>query len=402
MANKLKNLKVKKVDFVDEGANQRADIKLLKSKNGTEEIPDQEIGLFKRFVKWLTGELSEDGSPVKKSATTFNEQINAVSMDEIRDEIWSVCYALQNSLNSILCDAELDATGKQNAMENSTDQFAAAMKGYISKWCTGATASIRKNIDAPDETDLLMITKARSNLEEIIEKSNNENEKGELEEMLKIDKSKMTAEERTAYDEIIKKYAVDTEETPVEKSVNPECNEDEIEDCDAEKKKDCKKSAGAPPSSEPPILDDNDIYKGLHPAVKAEIELLRKFRENAENSELESVAKKYAAIGKKPEELIPLLKSLKAAGGTAYNDMISILDSTLAMANTSGAFSEIGKSGSYTGPVGIKKSESENKIDQIAKGYLEKDPSMDMTTALAKAWEDHPELMEDYEGESGF
>ena len=80
MATKLKGLEVGKVDFVDEGANQRADIKLLKGKNKAEETSDPEIGLFKRFLNWISGE-------VQKSATTFDEQINAVSMDAIRDEI---------------------------------------------------------------------------------------------------------------------------------------------------------------------------------------------------------------------------------------------------------------------------------------------------------------------------
>ena len=54
--------------------------------------------------------------------------------------------------------------------------------------------------------------KAHKNLTDIIEKSNEDNEKGELEDMLKINKSKMTAEERAAYEELIKKYAVETEE----------------------------------------------------------------------------------------------------------------------------------------------------------------------------------------------
>lgn len=124
MATKLKGLEVGKVDFVDEGANQRADIKLLKGKNKAEETSDPEIGLFKRFLNWISGE-------VQKSATTFDEQINAVSMDAIRDEIWSVCYALQNSLNSILCDPELDSSGKQSAMDTSIEQFATAMKEYM-------------------------------------------------------------------------------------------------------------------------------------------------------------------------------------------------------------------------------------------------------------------------------
>ena len=90
---------------------------------------------------------------------------------------------------------------------------------------------------------------------------------------------------------------------------------------------------------------EEDIYKGLHPAVKAELEALKKYRENAENREFMEVAKKYEIIGKKAEELAPVLKSLKDAGGTAYDDMISTLDSMVAMADNSGIFSEIGKSG---------------------------------------------------------
>ena len=68
MATKLEGLHIKKVDFVDQGANQMANIKIKKSKDG-EEIPNQEIGLFKRFVNWITGELSKPGSEITKSAT---------------------------------------------------------------------------------------------------------------------------------------------------------------------------------------------------------------------------------------------------------------------------------------------------------------------------------------------
>lgn len=86
MATKLEGLHIKKVDFVDQGANQMANIKIKKSKDG-EEISNPEVGLFKRFVNWITGELSKSDSEITKSATTFNEQINAVSMDAIRDEM---------------------------------------------------------------------------------------------------------------------------------------------------------------------------------------------------------------------------------------------------------------------------------------------------------------------------
>ena len=334
MATKLKGLEVGKVDFVDEGANQRADIKLLKGKNKAEETSDPEIGLFKRFLNWISGE-------VQKSATTFDEQINAVSMDAIRDEIWSVCYALQNSLNSILCDPELDSSGKQSAMDTSIEQFATAMKEYIPGWAGGTSAKIKKNLDAPDETDLPMVMKAHSNLEEIIQKS--VETKGELEDMIKIDKSKMSAEERATYDELIKKFAVETNEEPA----------------------------------------------------------LEKRAEETEDRELYAVAKKYEILGEKPEELAKTLKTLKSAGGTAYNDMIGVLDRNVAMVNNSGVFGEIGKSFSG-GTAAVKKSAAEGKIDTIAKGLIEKDPSMPYNMALAKAWEAHPELVAEYENEAGY
>ena len=374
MATKLKGLEVGKVEFVDEGANQRADIKLLKGKNKAEETSDPEIGLFKRFLNWISGE-------VQKSATTFDEQINAVSMDAIRDEIWSVCYALQNSLNSILCDPELDSSGKQSAMDTSIEQFATAMKEYIPGWAGGTSAKIKKNLDAPDETDLPMVMKAHSNLEEIIQKS--VETKGELEDMIKIDKSKMSAEERAAYDELIKKFAVETNEEPsIEKKApqksEKEENPDVLDDDGAEKRTD-------------------DIYKGLHPLVREKLEALEKRAEETEDRELYAVAKKYEILGEKPEELAKTLKTLKSAGGTAYNDMIGVLDRNVAMVNNSGVFGEIGKSFSG-GTAAVKKSAAEGKIDTIAKGLIEKDPSM----PLAKAWEAHPELVAEYENEAGY
>ena len=225
-------------------------------------------------------------------------------------------------------------------------------------------------------------------------------EKGENEEMAKIDKSKMTPEDRAAYEEIMKKYGIEEEEDPVAKStVKPGANKastDEEEDLDnGGGKQTTKKSVTG--QAEP----EEDIFKGLHPAVKAEIEALRKYRESAENREFMEIAKKYEIIGKKAEELGPVLKTLKAAGGTAYDDMISTLDSMVAMADNSGIFSEIGKSGRGS-HVSVAKGKSEAQVESIAKGYMEKDPDLNYADALAKAWESNPELLASYDEEAGF
>ena len=241
--------------------------------------------------------------------------------------------------------------------------------------------------------------KAHSNLEEIIQKS--VETKGELEDMIKIDKSKMSAEERATYDELIKKFAVETNEEPsIEKKApqksEKEENPDVLDDDGTEKKTDTKKSF-APPEQN----TDDDIYKGLHPLVREKLEALEKRAEETEDRELYAVAKKYEILGEKPEELAKTLKTLKSAGGTAYNDMIGVLDRNVAMVNNSGVFGEIGKSFSG-GTAAVKKSAAEGKIDTIAKGLIEKDPSMPYNMALAKAWEAHPELVAEYENEAGY
>ena len=207
-----------------------------------------------------------------------------------------------------------------------------------------------------------------------------------------IDKSRLTDAERAFLESIEKRYGTDDEAVPDSKAA-----ETVLASAPAEPT--VTKSATQPAAdTTAPAEESDSIYKGLHPAVRAELESLKKFREEAEARELTEVAKKYAIIGKKEEELVPLFKSLQAAGGTAYNDMIAVLDQAVTAVEKSGVFSEIGKSGHGSSAVGA----AEAKVEAIAKGYMEKDSSMDYASAMAKAWEDNPELMDEYEAEAGF
>lgn len=413
MATKLKNLHVKKVDFVDEGANQQADIKIFKRKEQsapvvTDLLQDpmkEQKSLFKRLMHSIGkslgfkdeeidgfSELPSEGIIQKGNSQTFGEKMTEVKRQKVADEMWSICYALQSSLQSILYDEDLDGATAQSMMEESVSEFDEIIADAISSWSAGKVSGIKKDIG---KTDVESLKKFRDHLNENIEKAANI-EKGEVEEMLKIDKSKMSPEERAAYDEIVKKYGFEEETVEKSSTVKPGENDDGEEDLDDGKngkKTTTKKSAASEVG--------DDIYKGLHPAVKAEIEALRKYREAAENKEFMEVAKKYEIIGKKPEELAPVLKSLRNAGGTAYDDMISTLDSMVAMADSSGVFSEIGKS--CRGSAGIvAKGKTESRVESIAKGYIEKDPSLSYTDAVAKAWENNPDLLASYDDEAGF
>lgn len=396
MAQKLKNLRVTKVDFVDEGANPRADIKLYKRKEPENPITPVSVddadladSIMKRIADALAGVLKGKKNTIEKGeATSFKEKMNEVSTEKIREEIWSVCYALQSSLGSIVSDEELDASEMLNMLEESIEDFYTSIKGYAAVWASGEVSSIKKNFETPDETELSMLMQVHQGIGELIEKANTQ--KGELEEMLKIDKSKMTQEERAAYDDIIKKYAVEDEEDSVKKEKeDPEDKEDELEEEETAKKKkeDCKKSLN-------PSQEKEDIYKGLHPAVKAEMEALKKFKDEAEVRELTSIAKKYEVIGKKPEELVPTLKSLKAAGGTAYNDMIGLLDSMVDTVEQSGVFAEIGKSGEAgAGSEGETIAKVRAKAAEIKKSR----PELTDAQAMDEAFLSDPTLLAEFD-----
>ena len=417
MATKLKNLRVRKVNFVDEGANPDAHIMMLKRKDekqvgrGTEERSSGNI--FKKlfaFIGRAAGMAPEEIDNAideiqKGDSVSFNEKINEVKNYKIADEIWNTCYALQSSLCSILNDEELDSAGVATAMQESLDEFYKAAKESIKEWSSGKTVGIVAKSEEVSEADLEIMKSAVERLNETIKKAckdtkkekseedgpdNNENPKGDEEEM-KIDKSKLTDAEKAFLDSIEKRYGVEGggNQPDVSGSADTSTTEPKV-----------TKSATSPNTAAAQTAqkdEPEDIYKGLHPAVVTEMEELRKFKEAAEERELIEVAKKYAIIGKKVEELVPLFKSLKAAGGTAYNDMIAVLDQAVDMVEKSGAFSEIGKSGH-----GADENSAEAKINGIAKGYMEKYTGLSYHEAIAKAWEDHPELMAEYDEQAGF
>lgn len=81
--------------------------------------------------------------------------------------------------------------------------------------------------------------------------------------------------------------------------------------------------------------------------MQTELEALRKMRQELEGRELHEVAKKYEAIGKKADELVPVVKSMKAAGEVSCNNYLAVLDEMVSMQEASGMFWEIGKAGGH-------------------------------------------------------
>ncbi len=454
MATKLKNLKVTKVDFVDQGANPDAHIMLFKSRNGgsgtkdgdpvskggesgtegaesgTEPSGSGDRGnvlkrLFEAIAKAVTMRPEDLDSAVeqieKSGAEIFSETMSRRKNQKIADEIWDVCYALQASLCSILWDEELDSADASAAMGESIDEFHKVVKDSVSQWTAGKAVGITKNAGEVTAMELEAMKAVHKRLSETIEKAsavpgeeepvNKENQKGEV-DMGKIDKSRLTEAERAFLEDIEKRCAAEepgTGEEPGSVEKKTSAGDGTKQEGAGKQEEDAVAKAlqalGLGTVTQQAEVHE-DIYKGLHPALKAEFEALRKFREDTEEKELREVAKSYEIIGKKEEELYPVLKSVKAAGTEAYGQLITVLDGVKAAVEKSGVFSEIGKSGhSAPGmmpPVQLAATSAETRIEGIAKGYMEKEPAMSYLDAVAKAWEDNPDLLAEYDTEAGF
>lgn len=175
LATKLKNLHIRKVDFVDEGANQRADIKIAKKKDADPEadIPVRE-STMKKFMRaigkavGITDDYLDALEDVQKgNSQTFGEKMTEVKRQKVADEMWSICYALQSSLQSILYDEDLDGATAQSMMEKSVSEFDEIIGESISSWSAGKISGIKKDIGI---NDIESLKKFRDHLDENIEK----------------------------------------------------------------------------------------------------------------------------------------------------------------------------------------------------------------------------------------
>lgn len=296
-------------------------------------------------------------------------------------------------------------------MIENLDEFYSVVKDAISQWSDGKVSNIAKNDQKISEEELAVMKSAQVRLNEAIQKASEEKEdgpeddepKGDGEEM-KIDKSKMTESERAFFESIEKRYGTEEgagkPETPPAGTAAQGASQSSEEA--VAKALQTLGLTGAANTGDAGTADTgDDIFKGLNPGLKAQVEALMKFKADAEEKEMKEICKRYAILGKTEEELLPVLKSTKAVSQEAYDQVIKTLNDAKAAVENSGTFSEIGKSGHAGASKGPDANSAEGKIDSIAKSYVEKNPTMSYVDALAKAWEDNPQLVLQYEEEAG-
>ena len=312
---KLEDLEVKKIDAVDIGADQKANI-LIKKRGGAEEPKGN---FFKRFFNAFCDSLGVNSEDVRKSmedeATSFDDVMNEKKIYDVRDQIWNACNSLEQSIVSILLDKECE--DKQAAIAQSIDQFKAFSDDASKSWI-----KLEDTVVADD----FEIAKMHEVIEKSCDPETINKEKEEKENEMAFDISNMTEEE--------KKEAL--------KALQDDANA---------KKEDTAKRADIDGQVQEAVNKAMEgVTNDFTSMMKKIMEPIQKRAEEAEQKSLEEVAKKYELLGTKAEDLVPVLKSMKATSDEAYNNFIASMDNNLAVIQKSGLFEEIGKSGgAHTG-----------------------------------------------------
>lgn len=204
---------------------------------------------------------------------------------------------------------------------------------------------------------------------------------------MKIDKSVFTPEELEQYEALIAKAKVDPEENEKEMEKEklpffPGKGKTPTKEREEEKKQ------------EGQAMDKSRCEKAADPALAAAMERLEKLEKSLAMEKFIEIAKKYAPLGENEVELAKTLYQMQQANEENYNAYLNILNKSLGLVEKSGLFTEIGKSASG-GMGGDILSQIENAAGEIMKS----DSAMTREQAIAKAWENHPELIAEYDAE---
>lgn len=195
--------------------------------------------------------------------------------------------------------------------------------------------------------------------------------------MIKIDKSKFTPEQLEQYNQLVAIGKADVDPEAAEKQM-------EGEKPDTDPKKTTEKAE---------VEEMEETKKSASPEMTAALERLETLEKSIAMKEYTEIAKKYASLGEKEEDLAKTLYEMKKSSPESYDAYIKVLDKSLDLVEKSGVFAEIGKSasGNATGAV--------EKIEAAANEIMKSDSTMTREQAVAKAWTDHPELIAEYDAE---
>lgn len=353
---KLKNLNVNSVDLVRRGANQNAHITLYKSADGADPKPDDvPPGLWdavkKTVANWFSGDSSDSGADGYECAIQK-------SYDE----------AIIKSIESILGDDSMATGAKIEMMGQSINEYFDACE-------------VLKGTEPID-------TYESDKNKQVIDKSHRTTKEGEE---MKIDKSRFTPNELEQYESLIAKGLVteDEEDDYMEDEMDKACGGSDMDKACGSR--DMDKACGSKTKKKRTCKPAGE--EEMHPEVRKALAEMAELRKAYDMKELTDVAKKYSVLGKDENELAEKLYEMKKSSEAVFSDYVSVLDEQLDLVNKTGAFEEIGKSGRGYALSGSP----EAQIEAFATDIQKSDSSLDRVQAIAKAWEQHPELVAEYE-----
>lgn len=145
---------------------------------------------------------------------------------------------------------------------------------------------------------------------------------------------------------------------------------------------------------QPDSAANTEPMQPLMSALSSALERLKRLERLIERRELAAIARKYTPLGENEEELIATLSRLKQTDETSYNTYLSALDKSLNLVRKSGLFSEIGKNNRSAVGGSIQE-----KIQAEAAELQRADPKLSRADAVARAWENHPEWIAEYDAQ---
>lgn len=191
---------------------------------------------------------------------------------------------------------------------------------------------------------------------------------------MKIYKSNFSEEELKQWEALVAKG-----------KVAPEENQEEMQD----------EIPAEPPVKKPTQKAEvEDMEKSASPEITAALERMEALEKSFAMKEYTEIAKKFAPLGEKEDELAQRLYDMKKSNPANYDAYVAILEKSLGMVEKSGLFTEVGKSFSGN-PAGGTLA----KVEAAANEIMKSDSSLTREEAVAKAWTDNPSFIRDYEAE---
>lgn len=398
--NKLQKVELTSVDLVAQGANQDAHIRLYKNRDGAVGT-DEPTSVLRKAFDYLR-HLFEDGdgepAPVEKSVT--------ITKADIKHEYTDYIANLQKSFDLVMEDDSYSSEERTELLQKSLCEFHAFMYPAAEKWADNSL--LAKSMVPFDEIEKSAETVSdrwacNSALEASVNSIINDDALSDVQKSDMIAKS--VDEFSETYKNIFKSKEGDSpmalfdltdEQVELLKSIFKSADV-EAEVKEVEKEKECKtdtckekQEKSADPEEEKVEIDEKDIPE----SVKKAIQKSEDFIASMELKEMEEVAKKYEILGEDTAELAKSLKEMKETNEPLYKSCISMLDKQVSLINKSGLFTEIGKSGVQANTGG---QESVAKARGFATEIMKSNPALTYDQAMAKAWDDHPELMKDFD-----